>query len=327
MTEVTWFVRVDYAKKDHGIFNGALACWKSLVPQRIWGFPRSVTRLETYAEFKADIDDPRTQVYIVFLYVIAGAETLLLQLGNGKPHVGQGPRTDGPFSIKDVAMDRFRNWIDQWFEWQPIFSDAASRNYIESHKLPDLDGLQGLMKSKYTPAWLSQNANGKDEHVVTTDALRTLLPTIQLTRQGGKADPEKVLREQIQSGSRGFLYLIHIENTSFYKIGSSVDPELRIRTLQTGNPLFLQLVKTQIVENMRRAEAVLHKQFVSQKISNPRAREWFDLMGNQVQAVLDAFGRMAPDDQNKTRQTEPAWNLHYTTEHLGAERGFVLNMQ
>ena len=104
-------------------------------------------------------------------------------------------------------------------------------------------------------------------------------------------DLENIRREHSDPHSQGYIYLIHMENTTFYKIGMSLDPELRLRTLQTGNPHLLSLLNTQAVQDMRSAEMNLHRQFETQRVPNPNVREWFDL-GDGTGEVKTAFATL-----------------------------------
>jgi len=56
----------------------------------------------------------------------------------------------------------------------------------------------------------------------------------------------------------------------------SLDPEIRLRTLQTGNPHLLYLLTTQAVQDMRSAEINLHQQFETLRVPNLSVKEWFD---------------------------------------------------
>ena len=103
-----------------------------------------------------------------------------------------------------------------------------------------------------------------------------------------EADLHNIRREQAEPHSRGYIYLIHMDNTTFYKIGMSLEPVIRLRTLQTGNPSSLEIVNAQIVEDMRNSEIALHRRFEAHRVPNARVREWFDLDGviNEVEMAF-----------------------------------------
>ena len=71
----------------------------------------------------------------------------------------------------------------------------------------------------------------------------------------------------------------------------SLDPDIRLRTLQTGNPHPLYLLTTQTVQDMRSAETNLHQQFETQRVPNLNVREWFDL-GDGTGEVQAAFASL-----------------------------------
>ena len=108
-----------------------------------------------------------------------------------------------------------------------------------------------------------------------------------------KVDRDNERREQANPHSRGFVYLIHEGDTTFYKIGMSLDPQVRLKTLQTANPRHLHLTKTQEVQDMRDAELSLHKQFTAHRVPNAIVREWFDFVGgtDEVKAAFDNIGQ------------------------------------
>jgi len=107
-----------------------------------------------------------------------------------------------------------------------------------------------------------------------------------------EADFKNLLREQTEPSSEGLVYLIHMTGTTFYKIGMSLDPQLRLRTLQTRNPHTLTIRSTLAVQDMRSAETGLHRHFEAQRVSSGNAREWFDFSGGtgEVEMASDAPG-------------------------------------
>ena len=88
--------------------------------------------------------------------------------------------------------------------------------------------------------------------------------------------------------SQGHIYLIHMEETTFYKIGMSLDPKIRLQTLQSGNPYLLNFFNSHIVQDIRSAGMDLHRQFETKRVLNFNVREWFDLYDgtDEVQAAF-----------------------------------------
>ena len=81
------------------------------------------------------------------------------------------------------------------------------------------------------------------------------------------------------------LYFIQSDNTGSIKIGRSIDPEKRLKDLQTGNPNKLKLI--QVIENKGYLEKPLHKELKQFKIR----LEWFDYMclGSIPEVIYEQF--------------------------------------
>lgn len=116
------------------------------------------------------------------------------------------------------------------------------------------------------------------------------LASLSTEAEAVETDLLNLRRERTQPHAAGFVYLIHMADTAFYKIGMSFDPEMRLRTLQTGNPHRLRIVGTRAVGDMRRAESGLHERFERQRVRDVDAREWFDFADGGVVEVESAFG-------------------------------------
>ncbi len=72
-----------------------------------------------------------------------------------------------------------------------------------------------------------------------------------------------------------YIYLFKSEENGYYKIGKSVNPDKRIKTLQTGNPEKISLINKVQISNKfsNRIESALHSQYsYANKIG-----EWFNL--------------------------------------------------
>jgi|ERR1035437_338299 hypothetical protein len=75
-----------------------------------------------------------------------------------------------------------------------------------------------------------------------------------------------------------FVYLINKEGTDEYKIGIGVNPEKRIKTLQTGNGETLILVNKFCSNFSTKIEVNLHKKYYS----THKHGEWFYLDNKDV---------------------------------------------
>ncbi|MBL4753744.1 MAG: GIY-YIG nuclease family protein [Flavobacteriales bacterium] len=84
------------------------------------------------------------------------------------------------------------------------------------------------------------------------------------------------------------------------KIGYSLDPEARLKNLQTGSPVKLKLCKTIEVETKREAEIVercLHR--LGSKKHRRLEGEWFLIYGSW-KAFIEAGLKMAKDPIKKS---------------------------
>lgn len=188
-------------------------------------------------------------------------------------------------------MARLQQGFDHWFEWQPISSDAAFQDRLRQLPIPHppyIPTLRHVTEEHPSFPLFQDLIDIEEQH---TAAVTTALPADIPTPPAIEIDMENIRREQTEPHSQGYIYLIHMENTTFYKIGMSLDPEIRMRTLQTGNPHPLYLLNTQAVQDMRSAEVDLHRKFETQRVPNLSVREWFDL-GDETGEVNTAFAAL-----------------------------------
>ena len=103
-------------------------------------------------------------------------------------------------------------------------------------------------------------------------------------------DLKNLQHEQDEPRSKGYVYLISMAGTAFFKIGMSLDPRIRLQTLQTGNPHALRIVRRSAVVDMRDAESRLHRRFEAQRVLDVDSREWFEFGDEElVREVERAF--------------------------------------
>ena len=86
---------------------------------------------------------------------------------------------------------------------------------------------------------------------------------------------------------RGFLYLIRDEFTGYIKIGISLNPNKRIKQLQTGNSNELTLIYSIQTEYYIKLESTLHRHYKHLNIHN----EWFDLTINELNDIESVIQR------------------------------------
>ncbi len=75
------------------------------------------------------------------------------------------------------------------------------------------------------------------------------------------------------------IYLVKDTHTGFYKIGRSINPEARIKTLRSDKAT-LEMIYT--FEGLRSDETELHKKFSFKRVRG----EWFQLDKNDIQSII-----------------------------------------
>lgn len=291
MARAHYIVRVGNEGIAKKISTSALNHWHYLSPQHLWGLPRSMTHVKVRAKFEADIENPQVTAYIWFLCNGHGGPGHFVEVGIGRRHLGQGPVGNGTLPIPEDMMARLQQGFDHWFEWQPLTANAAFQDQLHQLPIPLPHFIPTLrhVTAEHQSFSLFQALIDGEEHRAA--AITTALPAAAPTPPAIEVDLENVRREQAEPHSQGEVYLIHMGGTTFYKIGMSLDPQIRLRTLQTGNPYPLQILHTQAVQDMRSAETGLHRQFEAQRVPNLNAREWFDF-GDGPGEVEIAFGAL-----------------------------------
>ena len=318
MTRAHYIVRVGNVGIATTIRDDALNHWHYLSPQHIWGLPIRSIQVNVVRNFETDIENPRVTAYLWFLCNSHGGPSYFVQAGIGRRHLGQGPVGNGNPPIPADMMARLQHDFGHWFEWRPVTLDTTFQDQLR--QLPKPRHLQRTLRhvnADHELFPLFEALIDGEEHraAATSTALPVAAPTSTAspvaaptstaspvaaptstaspaaapTPPAIEADLENMRREQTEAHSQGYIYLIHMEGTTFYKIGMSLDPQIRLQTLQTGNPYPLKIRKTQAVQDMRSAESNLHRQFEAQQVPNLNAREWFDFE-NGTGEVETAFG-------------------------------------
>ncbi|MEU2415144.1 GIY-YIG nuclease family protein [Streptomyces sp. NPDC013099] len=101
------------------------------------------------------------------------------------------------------------------------------------------------------------------------------------------------------------MYLIGSLGSPLVKIGCTDNPERRLRHLQTGSPLPLQLLA--LFEGGYLVEAELHRRFADKR----RHGEWFGLGPDPVEAV-SPFVRVAQvEEAERSGPRQPKHNVRY----------------
>jgi hypothetical protein len=265
-------------------------------------------QVKVRAKFEADIEDPEVRSYLWFLCNGHGGRGHFVQVGIGRRHLGHGPIQNGDRPIPEDMMARLQREFDHWFEWQPVTQNIASQ--VEQLPVPHPPYIPTLRRVTWEHPSFARFEALLDRYEPDTTvptpippaaSISAAPPTAEPIASAIEADLENIRREQNDPHSEGFVYLIHMKDTTFYKIGMSLDPQTRVRTLQTGNPQPLYVRNVQIVQDMRGAELALHRLFDSQRVPNDNVREWFsfsDGPGN----VEHAFGVLADEDTRRAQR-------------------------
>ena len=276
--------------------------WHYLSPQYLWALPKNTPQVNVRADFIADIANPQVTTYIWFLCNSQGGPGHFVHVGIGRRHVGSGPVADGHLPIPADVMSRLREGFDHWFNWEPVSRKAAFQGQLRRIPAPKPTYIPTLrhvsVDHPSLPAFEALVEG--EEHKVQSSPSATLSITAAPSRPSlavavvpaMETDLENLRREQAEPDAQGFVYLVHMKGTKYYKIGMSLDPEIRLKTLQTGNPHNLRLAKTQTVRDMRSAESTLHSLFEAERVPNLSAREWFRF-NKGISEVDNAFSSVS----------------------------------
>lgn len=150
--------------------------------------------------------------------------------------------------------------------------------------ITDIDKIKGVWKNKEGVYRYRKVIDGKREYFYSKDydEIVTIANYFNDERNVNKAKKavskyKNGIKNRIDPNLKdGYVYLITDEK--YVKIGVAKSVENRIKTLQTGNPKQLRLIKTIHTYNPYKLETDLHNLFENKRVNN----EWFD--------VLDVFG-------------------------------------
>ena len=301
MTRAHYIVRVGNAGLAATVSERAPNHWHYLSSQHLWGLPKTTPQVKVRADFEADIENPQVTTYIWFLCNGHGGPGHFVQVGIGRRYLGHGPVGNATLPIPEDMMARLQQGFDHWFEWRPVNPSTAFQDRVQQLPIPHPPYIPTLRRvgAEHPSFPLFQDLIDMEEQqqaaraaLTTTASLPAGPPTAPaVATRTEVADLENIRREQNNPHSQGHIYLIHMQDTTYYKIGMSLDPEIRLRTLQTGNPLPLHLVNTRAVPDMRGTELSLHGLFESQRVPNVNVKEWFDL-GEGAGEVHSAFAAL-----------------------------------
>jgi hypothetical protein len=99
------------------------------------------------------------------------------------------------------------------------------------------------------------------------------------------------------------VYLIGSADSSLVKIGWTDSPKRRLRDLQTGSPVLLQLLA--VFEGGAIVEAELHRRFADKR----RHGEWFDLGPDPVATVSPFVKAAQVEEGERTGRRQPVHDV------------------
>jgi hypothetical protein len=116
--------------------------------------------------------------------------------------------------------------------------------------------------------------------------------------------------ERPQEGNAGFVYIIQAIGTARVKLGYSIEPEKRLRELQTGSPYELALLSKWRARPA--TERRLHREFAEYRVKG----EWFELPRQLIERLA------VSDQETKTLNTSDTklWRLETYKDRHGKVR-------
>eukprot|EP01117_Protostelium_nocturnum_P009445 TRINITY_DN3369_c0_g1_i2.p1 TRINITY_DN3369_c0_g1~~TRINITY_DN3369_c0_g1_i2.p1 ORF type:complete len:255 (-),score=44.08 TRINITY_DN3369_c0_g1_i2:710-1474(-) len=133
--------------------------------------------------------------------------------------------------------------------------------------------------------------NNEKRYTVTKGTIMSLFQCVLERRKQKliRMDAINLEKERKVPNSSGYVYFIHEEGTSNFKIGMSLDPESRLAHLNTGNPRSLILKAKSEVADMLSAEKKLHELFKVKRSKLGGGTEWFSAKGSTMDREVDLF--------------------------------------
>jgi hypothetical protein len=163
------------------------------------------------------------------------------------------------FPIKDkIYLVTEYNQCENYFHFKPKYLRFAPGEVFRFYRMPTVKG--DLLDNKFR--FLENDI----------ELQITVLKDINANEVAFDEKPTKV-------------YLMIDKNTGYYKIGRSVDPRARERTLQCEKPTIELL---HVYETKIKHEKILHEMFKDKRIRG----EWFDLSGSDIQCIFSYFNNI-----------------------------------
>ena len=119
------------------------------------------------------------------------------------------------------------------------------------------------------------------KHAYETSDIKDLLVIFKmLVDEMGKNIESEKSESTFQKNNIGFIYIMQNKRNGYKKIGQSVNPKYREKTLQSEEPE-IDLIWKHKVDNMDKYECLLHEKFSGKRLRG----EWFDLENDDVEYI------------------------------------------
>lgn len=152
--------------------------------------------------------------------------------------------------------------IHMWNDWNKLSADQLTFHY-EGNELMGMDGI--------------------DENENAIDYISSLITNLEKYKArledfyGYKRSLK--IRNSTLKIKLTYIYLMFDENTGLFKIGRSLNPEYRERTLQSQAPKILKLFTSCLTYGAKEKE--LHRHFANKRVRG----EWFSLNENDIEFI------------------------------------------
>lgn len=98
---------------------------------------------------------------------------------------------------------------------------------------------------------------------------------------------EDINSHNILVGPRN-IYIVHLINTNYYKIGIADSIERRLRNLQTANPFELKLIYSKSFIECFSIETYIHNFYLKKNVKG----EWFELLNEDIYEIMYFLKRL-----------------------------------
>lgn len=205
------------------------------------------------------------------------ADELVMKLPDSWCGNSSGNKFRCEISLKGHKISEIKVWQND--------SSRVTEQYYPWYSINSLSGVGSddsldfvVYKMLYTKwekelEWKYRSLNIKKEDVV--HAYNTCMDRWETTH------------EENEKNLMGDVYLVKMKGLNYYKIGVTKNIENRIKSLQNGNPIEIQLIKSIPVADMYAKENYLHSKYDYANMKN----EWFEFNLSEVEEIIDYLSK------------------------------------